>query len=94
MAEVKFVNIAKYKGIRYPAHTSFKVDDQDLPGLIDKGAIVTVPPKEDESSGKSIDEMKADELKAYAAQHEIDITGIEKKSDILTAIKEAESSEE
>ena len=97
MAEVKFVNAAKYKGVRYPAHTPFQVADEDVDSLVNSGAIVLVPPqvKEaegegEENEGKNLDEMTVNELKAYAAERDIDISKVEKKADILAAIKEAE----
>ena len=54
MAEVKFVNAVKYKGVRYPAHTPFQVADEDVDSLVNSGAIVLVPPqvKEAESEGE------------------------------------------
>ena len=97
MAEVKFVNAAKYKGVRYPAHTPFQVADEDVDSLVNSGAIVLVPPqvKEaesegEENEGKNLDEMTVNELKAYAAEKDIDISKAEKKADILAAIKESE----
>lgn len=100
MAEVKFVNAAKYKGVRYPAHTPFQVADEDVDSLVNSGAIVLVPPqvKEaesegEENEGKNLDEMTVNELKAYAAEKDIDISKAEKKADILAAIKEAEGEE-
>ena len=100
MAEVKFVNAVKYKGVRYPAHTPFQVADEDVDSLVNSGAIVLVPPqvKEaesegEENEGKNLDEMTVNELKAYAAEKDIDISKAEKKADILAAIKEAEGEE-
>ena len=100
MAEVKFVNAAKYKGVRYPAHTPFQVADEDVDSLVNSGAIVLVPPqvKEaegegEENEGKNLDEMTVNELKAYAAEKDIDISKAEKKADILAAIKESEGEE-
>ena len=97
MAEVKFVNAVKYKGVRYPAHTPFQVADEDVDSLVNSGAIVLVPPqvKEaesegEENEGKNLDEMTVNELKAYAAEKDIDISKVEKKAAILAAIKEAE----
>lgn len=92
MAQVKFVNVAKYNGVHYPAHTPFDVEDRDVPALIKAGAIVTVPPQEQEDDNeivKSIKSMTVEQLKAYAAEHEIDIKGIERKPDIVTAIIKA-----
>ncbi len=37
--------------------------------------------------------MTVDELKAYAAEHSIDLTGKTTKADILAAIKAAEATE-
>lgn len=42
---------------------------------------------------KTLDEMTIDELKAYAAEHSIDLTGKTAKADILAAIKAAEATE-
>lgn len=94
MAEVKFVNNVKYKGVSYPAHTPFTVEDKDVEALVKDGAIVTVPPKTVKNSEKSFDDMKVDELKAYAESNNIDISKASKKADILAAIKAAERPEE
>ena len=97
MAEVKFVNAVKYKSVRYPAHTPFQVADEDVDSLVNSGAIVLVPPQgkeaeseSEENEGKNLDEMTVNELKAYAAEKDIDISKVEKKAAILAAIKEAE----
>lgn len=101
MAEVKFVNTVKYRGVRYPAHTPFTVDDADIDSLVSKGAILISAPKvtgnpdaggNPDEGVKDLDRMKIDELKAYASEKDIDITGLEKKSDILSAIKAFEAS--
>ena len=42
---------------------------------------------------QALDDMTADELKAYAAEHSIDLTGKTTKADILAAIKAAEATE-
>lgn len=42
---------------------------------------------------KALDDMTVDELKAYAAEHSIDIEGKTLKADILAAIKAAQSAE-
>lgn len=97
MAQVKFVTVVKYKGNRYPAHSPFEVDDKDVESLVKDGAIVIVPPETaggSDDSVKSIDKMNVNELKAYAAENNIDIKGIEKKADIVAAIKAANDSEE
>ena len=99
MAEVKFVNAVKYKGVRFPAHTPFQVADEDVDSLVKSGAIVLVPPQPkgaaesegEENEDKNLEEMTVNELKAYAAEKEIDISRVEKKADILAAIKAAES---
>lgn len=93
MAKVKFVNTAKYRGVWYPAHTCFSVDDKDVESLVKLGAIVIEAPKQEqtpEDDSKPFDTMKVNELKAYAGQHNIDISGLERKADILAAIKAAE----
>lgn len=40
---------------------------------------------------ETLDEMKVDELKAYAAEHNIDLGEAKNKADILKAIEEAET---
>lgn len=42
---------------------------------------------------KALDDMTVDELKAYAAEHSIDLTNKTTKADILAAIKAAEATE-
>ena len=48
---------------------------------------------EGEADAKPIDEMKVDELKAYAAEHNIDLGEVKNKADILKTIQEAEAKE-
>lgn len=95
MAEVKFVNAAKYKGVRYPAHTPFQVADEDVDSLVNLGAIVLVAPQtraaEVESDNINLDKMTVTELKTYAAEKEINIGKVERKADILAAIEAAEA---
>lgn len=91
MAQVKFVTTAKYKGVRYPAHTPFDVDDKDVDCLVNKGAIVICGPNQ--NGTKSLEDMKVDELRAFAKDNDIDLRGVERKDDILNRIKEALESE-
>lgn len=46
---------------------------------------------EGEADAKPLDKMKVDELKAYAAEHNIDLGDVTQKADILKAIQEAEN---
>lgn len=99
MAQVKFTNVAKYKGKFYPAHTPFEVADQDVESLVSRGAIVTVAPEagqsgDDSNQSVNLDSMKVDQLKAYAEEHNIDISKVERKADIIAAIKAAEEAED
>ena len=48
---------------------------------------------EGEADAKPLDEMRVDELKAYAAEHNIDLGEAKSKADILKAIQEAEAKE-
>lgn len=48
---------------------------------------------EGEADVKQLDEMKVEELKVYAAEHNIDLGEAAKKADILKAIQEAEAKE-
>lgn len=47
-----------------------------------------------EADAKPLDEMKVDELKAYAAEHNIDLGDATKKADILKIVQEAAASGE
>ena len=67
----------------------FETNDEALASkLKDLGHTV-----EGEADAKPIDEMKVDELKAYAAEHNIDLGEAKNKADILKTIKEAEAKE-
>lgn len=48
---------------------------------------------EGEADAKPLDKMKVDELKAYAAEHNIDLGDAASKADILKTIQEAEAKE-
>lgn len=48
---------------------------------------------EGEADAKPLDKMKVDELKAYAAEHNIDLGEAKNKGDILKTIQEAEAKE-
>lgn len=67
----------------------FETNDEALASkLKDLGHTV-----EGEADAKPIDEMKVDELKAYAAEHNIDLGEVKNKADILKTIQEAEAKE-
>lgn len=67
----------------------FETNDEALASkLKDLGHTV-----EGEANAKPIDEMKVDELKAYAAEHNIDLGEAKNKADILKTIQEAEAKE-
>ena len=67
----------------------FETNDEALASkLKDLGHMV-----EGEADAKPIDEMKVDELKVYAAEHNIDLGEAKNKADILKTIQEAEAKE-
>ena len=67
----------------------FETNDEALASkLKDLGHTV-----EGEADANPIDEMKVDELKAYAAEHNIDLGEAKNKADILKTIQEAEAKE-
>lgn len=67
----------------------FETNDEALASkLKDLGHTV-----EGEADAKPIDEMKVDELKAYAAEHNIDLGEAKNKANILKTIQEAETKE-
>lgn len=67
----------------------FETNDEALASkLKDLGHTV-----EGEADAKPLDKMKVDELKAYAAEHNIDLGDATNKADILKTIQEAEAKE-
>lgn len=65
----------------------FETNDEALASkLKDLGHTV-----EGEADAKPLDKMKVDELKAYAAEHKIDLGDAANKADILKTIQEAEA---
>lgn len=67
----------------------FETDDEELAfSLKGKGYKV-----EGEADAKPLDKMKVNELKAYAAEHNIDLGDAANKTDILKTIQEAEAKE-
>lgn len=48
---------------------------------------------EESTEPKSFDDMTATELKAYAGENNIDVTGLRSKVDLLAAVKGEESTE-
>lgn len=67
----------------------FETNDEALASkLKDLGHTV-----EGETDAKPLDKMKVDELKAYAAEHKIDLGDAANKADILKTIQEAEAKE-
>ena len=49
---------------------------------------------EGEADEKPLDEMKVDDLRAYAAEHNIDLGEAKSKADLLKTIQEAEAKEQ
>lgn len=67
----------------------FETNDETLASkLKDLGHTV-----EGEADAKPLDEMKVDELKIYAVEHNINLGEAKNKADILKAIRETESKE-
>lgn len=67
----------------------FETNDEALASkLKDMGYTV-----EGATDAKSLNEMKVDELKAYAAEHNIDLGDAKNKADILKIIQESETKE-
>lgn len=67
----------------------FETNDEALASkLKDLGYVV-----EGEADAKPLDKMKVDELKAYAAEHKIDLGDATNKADILKTIQEVEAKE-
>ena len=62
-----------------------QVDQQQIDHLLSVGLIAA----DDGQPAKPVGEMTVEELKAYAAEHNIDLTGASKKDYILAAIQAA-----
>lgn len=63
----------------------FETNDESLASeLKDKGYVV-----EGEADAKPVEKMTVDELKAYAAEHNIDLGDAKSKADILKTVQEA-----
>ena len=60
-----------------------QVDQQQIDHLLSVGLIAA----DDGQPAKPVGEMTVEELKAYAAEHNIDLTGAPKKDDIMAAIQ-------
>ena len=63
-----------------------QVDQQQIDHLLSVGLIAA----DDGQPAKPVGEMTVEELKAYAAENNIDLTGASKKDDILAAIQAAQ----
>lgn len=65
----------------------FETNDEALASeLKGKGYVV-----EGEADAKPVEKMTVDELKAYAAEHNIDLGDAKNKADILKIVQEAEN---
>ena len=68
-----------------------QVDQQQIDHLLSVGLIAADDGQPDDGQpAKPVGEMTVEELKAYAAEHNIDLTGASKKDDILAAIQAAQ----
>ena len=77
-----------YKGSTLPEGVT-NIDHLKAVGLITEVEDVVVP-EPTEASVKSVDDMRVDELKAYAAEKDINLGDAKTKDAILTAIRAAE----
>lgn len=64
-------------------------DAERVKHLLSVGLIEAV--KVEDQGPKPVEKMTADELKAYAAEHEIDLGDAKNKGEVLAAIKAAEA---
>ncbi|WP_138496340.1 hypothetical protein [Paenibacillus pinistramenti] len=74
----------EHDGTLYEKGASFSLPADQHERLKD---YVTVLEENDELADKSVEDMTVAELKAYAAEHQIDLGDAAKKEDILAKIK-------
>ena len=79
-------NVSQVRFLEQGAVVPEQVDQQQIDHLLSVGLIAA----DDGQPAKPVGEMTVEELKAYAAEHNIDLTGASKKDDILAAIQAAQ----
>ena len=90
--KVEVLNIpVRHNGSRYVKGESFSISENDYNRI--KAAVKVIEQEEDPviDLNKPLEEMKLDELKAYAKQKQVDLGGATKKEEILTVILRAQS---
>ena len=65
------------------------LDDDVAARLVEQGTAKYADDAADEQVGKTLDDMKVDELRSYADEHEIDLGSATKKAEIRKAIDDA-----
>lgn len=84
-----------YNGVNATKDKAIECTKVDGDYLIDTGRFTLVEADNEETTvEKALEKMTKSELTAYAAENGIDISGCEKKEDILETIKSAESDDE
>ena len=84
---VKSISIPiRHNGCRYTAGEEFEIDDAGYERIANHLEVVDAV---ENAADEPIEEMKVEELKAYAAKHNIDLAGATTKADILAAIQAA-----
>lgn len=82
--------------IRHPYENPLTVTNKEAARLVAAGVLAADPQDTDgedpveppEETGDGLDAMLVDDLKALAARETVDLTGISRKDDIITAIRE------
>ena len=81
-------NASQVRFLEQGAVVPEQVDQQQIDHLLSVGLIAADDGQPDDGQpAKPVGEMTVEELKAYAAEHNIDLTGAPKKDDIMAAIQ-------
>lgn len=71
----------------------FETNDEEVASRLEGMGYKVEKETDADADVKPLDEMKVEELKAYAAEHGIDLKDSKGKADILKTIQEAESNQ-
>lgn len=88
--KVEVLNIPiRHNGSLYKQGESFLITEKEYDRIKKFVGVLEEGESPDPDPNKSLEDMKLDELKAYAKEKGIDLGGATKKEDILAVLKEA-----
>lgn len=73
MTTIKFSKSVKYKGVRYAAHETFKVADEDVAQLVEQGAtVLSVDAPVDDESVETGEDKDSEESEEDESDEDVD----------------------